>query len=139
MRERKTFEPRRMLARAGRLAMVYDWRRRGEAGERWRLPSHLRAFLGRLFELRPAERDRILDAVERAHRAKLTDGSFRTGRAARQSDLGRRSGAVRRAAVVERDREIVRRLDAGESQSAVAADIGCARGTVAGARERLAR
>lgn len=139
MRERKTTDAERMLARAARLAMCYDWRRRGEATDRWRLPAHVRAFLGRLFRVPVAERDRILDLAEQAHRQALEDGTFAAGRADRQSALGLRSGARRRAAVAARDREIVRRLDAGESQSAIAADIGCARATVTSARDRLAR
>ena len=138
-RRRRTFNPGRMMARAGRLAMVYDWRRHGEAESRWRLPSHLRAFLGRLLGVAPDVRDRILDTVEQRHRAALADGSFREARAARQSDLGRRSGAARRAAVSARDAEIVRRLNAGASIRRLAAELGLARSTVAAARDRLAR
>ena len=138
-RRRRPCDPGRMMARAGRLAMVYDWRRHGEAESRWRLPSHLRAFLGRLIGLAPAVRDRILDAEEQRHLAALRDGSFVESRRARQSDLGKRSGAARRAAVSARDAEIMRRLNAGASIRRVAAELGLARSTVAAARDRLAR
>ena len=57
----------------------------------------------------------------------------------RQSARGRKSGVVRLASVADRDRFIVARLDAGESQRAVARAFGVALFTVQGARARLSR
>ena len=65
-------------------------------------------------------------------------GSFDHGCLA-QSRRGQASGKVRRYLTRDRDRWIVARLDAGESQRAVARVFGVAVGTVHSARARLTR
>ena len=55
----------------------------------------------------------------------------------RQRSHGRKSGEARRAAIAERDRRIVARLDAGESTRQAAAAEGVLPATVQGARDRL--
>ena len=56
-----------------------------------------------------------------------------------QSRRGRAAAKVKRYRAVPRDREIVRRLDGGESQRAIGRALDVSRGTVRTARARLRR
>ena len=77
----------------------------------------------------------ILKSVYR-YRARWREHGHQQSFLFRQALRGRKSGASRRARVSDRDRFIVARLEAGESQRAVARAFGVSVGTVSTARAR---
>ena len=80
----------------------------------------------------------ILKSVTR-YRARWREQGHQRSFLFRQSARGRKSGVVRLASVADRDRFIVARLEAGESQRAVGLAFGVDHRTVGTARARLSR